>query len=306
MSSFIRSLITAVLVAGAVLLFTVRLVAPLLPPVVGPPDLRDSRSFKLPESNMLRLSNADGSVRIRTHPDESVREIDVRADIKAYFRAGFEEPEALAYLASLVEAHSTPEVLDLVTEPLERPFDMDVRVDYTIVVPRDTDIDVLGSNGNIWISKGCGSVTVRGGNSDIEIIKPSGKVVAESTNGRIRVEDAFEDALLETVNGNIYAHMRGGSLHAKSANGSIVARVLGEGVKACDLVSQNGGITIVLQEDCSVVLEVNTGRGVIRSDFWIDGAPGIQSRKHLRGAIGTGYTKLNADTLNGNIWVAKG
>lgn len=301
-----RSLITALLIAATVLLFSVRLLAPLLPPVVGPPDMRDARSLKFPDSNELRLHNADGAVHVRTHPDAAYAEIAIEVDIRAYFRSGQKVPDARAYVASLVEAHSSPELLDVVTEPSDRPMDMDIRVDYSIVVPQGTDIEVVGSNGNVWISKGCGRVTVRGGNTDIEIVEPAGPVIAQSTNGRIRVVDAAHDTVLETVNGNIYAHMRGGSLQATSANGHIVARVLERDVKAFDLTSQNGGITIVLRDDCSVVLEASTGRGIIRSDFPIDGKTGIQSRRHLRGSIGGGDTKLNAETLNGNIWVAKG
>ncbi len=306
MASLLRSLITAILIASAVLLFTIKVVAPVLPPLVGPPDLAEAKSLKLPAANLLRLSNADGAVRVRTHSNGAREEIEVQADIKVYFRAEVEPREAKAYVASLIEAQSSSLVLDIVTEPKDRPSSLDLRVDYTILVPAGTDVETVGSNGNIWISKGCGRVTVRGDNSDIEIVEPSGTVNARNTNGRIRVLDAVDDTTLETVNGNIYAHMRGGSLEATTANGHIMAWVLERAVKACDLTSQNGGITVVLKEDSSATLDAVTAQGTIRSDFAIDGPAGVQGRKQLRGAIGPGETRLTMDTLNGSIWVRKG
>lgn len=306
MASFLRSLITAILIASAVLLFTVKVVAPVLPPLVGPPDLTVTKTLKLPAANTLRLANADGAIRIRTHSDPTREEIEVQADIKVYFRAKADLREAEAYIASLIQAKSTSLVLDIVTEPEDRPSSLDLRVDYTIVVPSGTNIETVGSNGNIWISKGCGRVTVRGDNSDIEIVEPAGTVNARNTNGRIRVLDAANDTTLETINGNIYAHMRGGSLNATTANGHILAWVLDKAVKACDLTSQNGGITVVLKADSSATLDAVTGQGTIRSDFAIDGPAGVQGRKQLHGVIGPGETRLTMETLNGSIWIRRG
>lgn len=306
MTSVLRSLATAAMIAAVVLLFAIHVVAPILPPVVGPPDIRETKQLKLPSAKQLQISAVDGAVKVWTHPDAQVDQVDVTADIRVYLRPKADTDLAKRHVARLVNAYVSDGVLSVISEPVDRPENMDIRINYTIIVPPETDIDVTGSNGNVWISKGCGRVAVRGDNSDIEIKQPGGMVVAESINGRIRVLDAPSDAKLSTTNGNIYAHMLGGTLEARTMNGHIVARVLEQAVDRFDLMSQNGGITLVLHEDAKARVDVQTVRGSIRTDFDIVNELGAGSYKHFRGRIGEGGPELTASTVNGNIWIARG
>lgn len=302
MRSILRSIVTACLIAAAVQTFTVGVVASNLPPVVGPPAVREERTMALPAAQLVRLENADGSVRVRTH---TLPEIQVEATIRAYARSASDRLAAQAYVASLVRVNTEGDSLTILTEPDDRPDAVDLQVDYVLRVPKGTEVDVDSANGNVWVSRGCGRVTVEGRNTDIEVIEPGGPVAATSTNGRIRVVDAPAGATLHTVNGNIYAHMLGGVLRASTTNGVIVARVLETDVSGCDLTSQNGGITLLLEEGCDASIEAVTARGVITSTFTVDTASGVQKRRHLRGVIGKGTIKLNLDTLNGNIRIAR-
>jgi DUF4097 and DUF4098 domain-containing protein YvlB len=303
MRSVLRSIVTACLIAGAVLCFSIGVLASNLPRVVGGPNVRDSRELRLPSARALYLVNDDGSAQVYTH---DVDEITVQASIKVYNLAGVEDSVLQGFVKSLVAVDALGDTLRIVTEPDERPDNIDVRVDYIIQVPVGADIDIEGSNGNVWIAKSCGRVTVRGRNTDIEIAGAQGPVDAQSTNGRIRVLDAPEGARIKTVNGNIYAHMLGGSLEAATTNGAIVARVLDPSVSGCTLSSQNGGITVVMTENCTATVDAITDRGVVKSDLPVDATAGMQKNRHLKGTIGTGHTVLMMDTLNGNIWITKG
>lgn len=294
------------MIAGTVLIFTVRVLAPALPPFVGPPDIRELKSLNLPVYSMLRLSNTDGALQVYTYPEDSARGIEIEADIKVYLARDADRNEVERFIDGLVEVHGTNELLEIIAEPSPRPPFIDMQVDFTIYVPRGTDIEALGANGNIRVAEGCGQVTIRGGNSDIEILRPEGAVVAQNTNGRIRVIGAASTATIDSVNGSITAAMRGGELKATSLNGNIVARVAEASVRSCYLESENGGITVVLAEDSSVTIEATTDRGFIRSDFTFDGNTGVLESKQLIGTLGDGATKLTVETLNGNIWVAKG
>ena len=302
MRSLFRSIVTACLIAGAVLCFTIGALASNLPRVVGRPDIEDARDLSLPVAKLLQLKNDDGSVQVRTH---DLGEIDLQASIKAYLRRDIDPAAAQAYVESLVRVKAGDNSLAIATDSEESPDGIELRVDYTILVPPGTDISVEGSNGNVWISKGCGRVSVQGRNADIEIAEPEGPVLAQSTNGRIRVLDAPDGATIKTVNGNVYAHMTGGVLRAATTNGAIVARVLNPRVEECTLSSQNGGITLVMRDECSATVEAVTERGVVTSDFAVDSTSGVQKRRHLKGMIGAGHTKLSMDTLNGNIWITK-
>ncbi|NIA16265.1 MAG: hypothetical protein GWP08_19560 [Nitrospiraceae bacterium] len=300
--SLFKSVATACLIAVAVHCVTIGMISVNLPRVVGRPDISMERSLRLPAAKMLWLSNHDGTVRIRTR---EMDEILLSASIKAYAQSTSNRAEVERYVESLIDVNSETDTLRIATEPGERPDLLDLRVDYSIVVPVGTDVSVEGSNGNVWVSKGCGQVSVRGRNTDIEVVEPAGSVFAESTNGRIRVVDAPQGATIRTVNGNVYAHMLGGRLEAATTNGAIVAHVLEPEVSACDLTSQNGGITLVMSGGCSARVDAVTGRGVVKSDFPVDSSSGIQQRRQLRGTIGRGDTILRMDTLNGNIWIAR-
>ena len=303
MKCLLRSILTACLIAAAVLAFSIGVLASNLPRAVGGPDVRDTREMKLPSAQALHLLNEDGSAQIYTHDFD---EITVHASIKVYNRARLEETVLQGFVKSLVTVNAMADTLRIVTEPDDRPDNIDLRVDYIIQVPVGTDIHIEGSNGNVWIAKNCGSVSVRGRNTDIEITEPQGPVEAQSTNGRIRVLDAPDGARVKTVNGNIYAHMVGGALEAATTNGAIVARVLDPSVPACTLSSQNGGITVVMTESCTATVDAVTDRGVVKSDLPVDATAGLQKNRHLKGTIGAGHTMLKIDTLNGNVWITKG
>ena len=300
--SLFKSAATACLIAVAVFFVTVGSIAVNLPRVVGRADISDERSMELPAAGAVWLSNPDGTVRIRARETDKVL---LSASIRAYVQSTSDHAAIERYVESLIHVNSETDTLRITTEPGERPDLLDLLVDYSIVVPMGTDVTVEGSNGNVWISKGCGRVAVHGRNTDIEVVEPAGPVFAESTNGRIRVVDAPQGATIRTVNGNVYAHMLGGRLKAATTNGAIVARVLEPQVGACDLTSQNGGITLVMSAGCSAQVDAVTGRGVVKSDFLVDSSAGIQQQRQLRGTIGRGDTMLRMDTLNGNIWIAR-
>lgn len=302
MKVYVRSLLTALVVAVMVMTFAVGVVAPRMPRVVGPPADRQTRHFVRPNADLVRVQNADGSVQVRTHQRATV---ECLVEIRAYGLTAAADATAEAYVDSLIEVSASDGVLEIETEPGERPDDIDVIAEYSLLVPVGTNVDIRSANGNVWISKGCGEVSIQGRSTDIEIVQAQGKVIAESTNGRIRVMDVAGDTDLETVNGNVYAHMLGGVLRAQTTNGAIIAHVIRPDVKSCSLATRNGGITLVLWDGCSAQVDAHTAQGVVKSDFVVAGTQGQKRRRRLSGIIGEGRTQLTMDTLNGNIWIAR-
>ncbi len=306
MIPYLRSLVNAALISGSVLLFSVHILAPLFTPIVGPPDFSTTKSLSLPAAAKLRLVQTDGRIRVYTHSDPAVSSIAIEASLKVYLNPGADASGIRDFANSLVASKGDSSELAIQTEPAERPESVNtVLVDYVIHVPAGTDIDLTGSNGNVWIAQGCGDVSVRGNNTDIEIVNPGGIVLANTVNGRIRLVEGRDDAVLDTENGNIYAHMLNGTLDARTTNGFIVARILDPAVKAFDLYSDNGGITVVAGDDASFSFKAKTNRGLIRSSFPVDGKTGILEGKELEGIVGDGRVQLNLTTLNGNIWLAR-
>ena len=288
--------------AGAIVLFTVQLVAPMLPPFVGPPDISEGKRLSLPGAERLRVVNTDGPIRVTTGA-QGTESIEVMSSVRVYVRDDTDLMRARQYAESLVVARGDGATLEIITEPATRPPGFELVASYDIRVPLGTDIEIIGPNGNVSIAEGCGQVAVMGGNSDIEIRRPSGTVTAKSDNGRIRLYDGVENAELEAVNGSIYANMENGGLRALTTNGHIVTTLLTPRVDYCDLRTQNGSITVAMSGASPFSYEAKTGRGIIRSDFSLDShAPGVLDAKHVEGTVSGGGVVLTLETLNGNIW----
>jgi len=301
MRRFLRSLFTAAAIAVGVQLLAIGVLAARLPDVVGGPEVRETRRLRLPKAKTLRLTNSNGWVRVRTH---DLPDIELDADIRIYSRVSDKTDVLASYAKSLIQVTPDADSLNILTEPEGRaPYAADVSVDYTILVPLETDIYIKSINGNIWISKGCGGVEVSGQNTDIEIADPGGPVSAKSTNGRVRVTNAPAGATIDTINGNVYVHMLGGAFSANTINGSIVARLLDPHVEQCRLETQNGGITLVMHPECGATVEAQTVQGIVKCDMPVDGDPHPRRKRYLNATIGSGHTGVRMETLNGNIWL---
>ncbi|MCP4641157.1 MAG: DUF4097 domain-containing protein [bacterium] len=298
-----RSILTALLIAFFVLLFTVGVLAPKLPEVVGiRPDVREHRTLSWPKAALVRLDNQDGFIRVRGREGD---EVTAKVELRAYARGDVAEEDVRAYVAALLDVTEAEDYLEIVTEPEERPDSIDLVVLYTLEVPLGTDLEITTADGNVTVSPGCGNVSIHGRNSDIAVQKPQGHVVAQTTNGRIKLHDAPAGARAETVNGSVFVWMQGGAFEATTTNGDIVAHVLDPKVESCALNTQNGGITVVMNEACTAYVNGTTERGTVGSEFPVDASAGVALRHHLEGSIGEGKTRLSLDTLNGNIRIVR-
>lgn len=304
MSHFLRSLGLAIFIAASVQSFTVGVLAPKLPREVIRPGVQDLRTLSFPQAKLLQLTNADGSITVNVS-DQDTGAIELTADIRAYTQSYETKTVAEQYVRTLVKVERTPESVTVLTEPEERPDTVDLRVDYSLKVPEGTNIRLVGTNGNVWIAKGCGEITVAGNNTDIEILGADGPVTAKSTNGRVRVYDTEAATTLETVNGSIYASVLGSVLKASTTNGHVYATLSGPKVESCDLTVMNGGITLVMPEGSSTRIDAATGRGTVKCDFPL-GQPldGLRQRE-LHGAMGGAQGRLSLNTLNGDIWITR-
>lgn len=297
-----KSLVTATVIAATVQSFTVGVLSKKLSLEICRPGAEASRNLEFKGVKALALKNSDGAVKIQTVSGETTR---VAAAIRAYMPDLVSQPVAEQYITGLVTASQTGEQLTVVTEPGQRPDALELRVDYVVEVPEGTDVTVEGSNGNVWVASGCDDVTVEGNNSDIELVEPAGRVKAKSANGRIRILNARHETEVETVNGSIYATLDGGTLRATTANGNIITTLAKAGVDSCDLTAMNGGITLLMAENCSAEVQASTGRGTVRSDLPLAEPTGEPRRRELRGRIGAGETRLTLNSLNGNISIAR-
>jgi DUF4097 and DUF4098 domain-containing protein YvlB len=141
-------------------------------------------------------------------------------------------------------------------------------VSYRVMVPRDTDVGVHTTNG------------------DIEVAGVAGDVDFGSVNGAVR--------LLEV----------GGDVRGGTTNGSVKVALAMEGWEGdeVDLNTVNGGVKIDLPADFSARLDLATTNGGIRVEHPV--TVERDGRHRLRGTIGDGGdTVVRARTTNGGVHI---
>ena len=296
-----RSIASAVGVAIAIHAFTVGILCDVLPREATPPLFSTTKTLRFPEGNFLRLAHTDGSVEVFSHDG---RDFIIRAEIRAYGNADL-LTAVESYVESMISGTSDGAGIRVQTESGERPEPIDLRIDYRLTVPKQTNLSVEGANGNVVIHEGCDAIFITGNNTDIKVIRPGKSVRAESTNGRIRVVDAPGETVLKTINGSIYAEMSGGSLEASTTNGNVSAVLQFGTISKCDLTSLNGGITLSVAESAGVSLDAFTESGVVRSELDLDHAEGYPKRRAVVGASGDGGTAVSLHSRNGDINITR-
>lgn len=303
MRNFWMSAGTAVFIALAIQCFTIGVVAQKLPREVLRPGVEQSRTLSYPAARRVRLHNADGGVQVATH---EASDILIIANVRAYTASSAVTAVAEQYVETLLDITASSDLLDIVTEPQVRPAEVEeIRVDFSITVPKGTHISIDGANGNVLVGPGCGRIDVDANNADITLQGALDAIRAKSINGRIRVEQGTASTRLETVNGSVIASMDAGSLHASTTNGAILATLLGPAVASCDLTSLNGDITLGLTLGCSAEIQAASERGTVRPDLAVVLDPGVQQRKMLRATLGDGKTRIALNSVNGDIAITR-
>ena len=309
MKTLFRSLITALVIIVIVEFFAIGVVAPTLPRVAGLPTVRTTRTLTLPATKEIEVLSKEGWTRVHGN---AVSTITVKADIRLYVCPGTKPTEAGLTSATTISSTqrkcsdaSGNDCTVVGLELKEMPEGFETSINYDIQVPIGTDVSVKSINGNVLIAPGCGKVIVDGGNTDIDVAGPGEKVTAQSVNGRISVTEVVKDATISTVNGSIYVDASGGAIRASTINGAIVANLQGPQLKSCELVTKNGSITALLQDQCPVAIRAQTERGAIRCNL-PEISPLVSSMlQHLVSNVGEGRVPLTLETLNGNIRITR-
>ena len=126
-----------------------------------------------------------------------------------------------------------------------------------------------------------------------------------TTNGNVRVEEVSGKIRLESTNGKIIAEEIKGLARCKTTNGSI--RVEFDEISDDDKMSfktTNGSIKLYLPEDFGADAELKTTNGHIDSDFEFTEKI-RKSRKRYSGQINEGGGELICSTTNGSIHLYK-
>ncbi len=145
----------------------------------------------------------------------------------------------------------------------------DVRVDFTVRLPRRVRIDAFTVNG------------------DVEVAGAAAPVKARTVNGRIEAHTSAGPIEASDVNGSIHA-----AITAFADSGPVSAKTV------------NGSVTLELPARLDAHVEATTLTGSIESDFPLTASEGLIPRR-FSGTVGSGARAIKLGTLHGSITLRK-
>jgi hypothetical protein len=179
-------------------------------------------------------------------------------------------------------------------------------VKVELQVPRDLDMNIHTSDGNVTAQTVSGTMTFDTGDGNITATTVRGQVHMRTGDGSVN-GTGFDGSLEATTgDGNVRIEGRFDTLNLKSGDGNIDAQA-NSGSKVAsnwDLHSGDGHITLRLPGDLNANLDAHTGDGSISLDVPIS-VSGNLSHSSVRGKMNGGGATLALSTGDGSIHIEK-
>ncbi len=174
-------------------------------------------------------------------------------------------------------------------------------------VPRDLDVDVETSDGNVVAQNLSGHLHFSTGDGNITATETHGDIRMHTGDGRI--EGAGFDGTLDanTGDGNMHIAGRFDSLSLKTGDGNIEAQVA-NGSKVAStwtIRSGDGHIHMRIASDLNANVEARTGDGSITLDVPNFAVSGSLSHSSVHGKLNAGGGMLSVSSGDGSIHLEK-
>ncbi len=212
-----------------------------------------------------------------------------------------------------------------------------VSIEYSIELPRDTEVDASVASGGITLdnvrgpvkaSSASGFVHVYRVEKDVTLSAASGSIDTSSIGGFLRINSASGDIVVADVKGEITARAASGSIHiqkpgdrvdATSASGSISVAGASNDLKInalsgsievsgdpssnrfWELKSASGSVELRVPQNASFLLSAESASGDIRTSIPV--VLEEQSKHSLRAHIGSSSGRVEVHTASGSVRV---
>lgn len=193
----------------------------------------------------------------------------------------------------------------------------EMEVWFTIKVPREFNLRMETSGGNISVKGIKGSLNGGTSGGDITLADISGSIDLETSGGNIRAErvegslrmetsggdiriaDVKGDVNVNTSGGNISLNAIEGKVRAETSGGNITVKVkeTNRGVYA---ETSGGDIDIIIPKNISATIDASSSGGGVSCDVPIT-MSGKLSESRIRGTINGGGSPIRAHTSGGDI-----
>jgi DUF4097 and DUF4098 domain-containing protein YvlB len=194
---------------------------------------------------------------------------------------------------------------------------MELDAQFVIQVPREYNLEVHTSGGDIDINSLKGTVRGETSGGNITVGSVDGRVAMETSGGNIRVDKVNGDTKMETSGGNIEIgavkgdvdiNTSGGDIHlndvdgrvrAETSGGSIHVKVSGanRGVYA---ETSGGDIEVMVGKNVGADIDAETSGGDVVCDLPVT-VSGRINESSIRGKVNGGGNKIYAHTSGGDV-----
>lgn len=195
----------------------------------------------------------------------------------------------------------------------------DVHLRARIAVYADSDVEARAIASEIRVTTTGGRIRVEGPARErrwrnrnwsvaFELQVPrSADLTIGATNGGVSIQGVGGRMVLHTVNGGITLDEVSGDIRGETTNGGVQVRLRGDRWEGpgLEVRTVNGGIHLALPADLSAELEARAVNGGIRVDYPLTVTGLINSRREIRGTIGTGGPRIRASATNGGITITR-
>ncbi|MDB6094544.1 MAG: hypothetical protein JWM32_2106 [Verrucomicrobia bacterium] len=278
------------------------------------------KSFTVTPGGVLKVETQGGDVRILTSGDAIVKVI-----AKEKIRAGSEsDADLILQKLTLTIEQEEGGVSAISKYEKDSNFHFGswppVQVDFTITVPRNYNVELKTSGGDVAVADLNGTVNARTSGGNISLAKITGEVVAHTSGGNvslteggaavklgtsggdIRLGHAVGPANLNTSGGNVEIKAVENTIDASTSGGNVTAAIVG-GIKGdCRLSTSGGRVRVAVDKTAAFHLDASTSGGDVEAGgLTITVERGASGKSRFAGKVNGGGPELKLRSSGGDI-----
>ncbi|MBI3365893.1 MAG: DUF4097 family beta strand repeat protein [Ignavibacteriae bacterium] len=192
--------------------------------------------------------------------------------------------------------------------------DNSIDVQYDVEVPREFNLSLQTSGGNIVVQDIKGSIEGSTAGGDIDLTKLDGTVNLSTSGGNVSVQQATGDFKLETsggnitgdnLSGNVRFETSGGNVEIRNTDGKVYASTSGGNIRATlkdnkgiDLSTSGGNVVVRLPKTIAGDVRAEASGGDVNCDFPFSGK---LREGRMNAKINGGGNLIRLETSGGDI-----
>lgn len=229
-----------------------------------------NKTFDATSGGLLKIETDVGAIKVNSHSQNTVLvQVDIEGKDEDKFQLDFTTPNNGVTIKGDIKESSS-----------FFSNHKQIKVTYTLTLPKQYNVDIETSGGAISIVDLIGEVDANTAGGSISLSNVQGDVEIKTSGGGLKIDDVI------------------GKIDAKTSGGSIKIKLPTNPTKESEFVTSGGSITAYLAKDVAINLTARTSGGRVNTDFVVKGDI---DKKSIVGTINDGGPKFILKTSGGSI-----